>query len=154
LHEQAWLAMKDRPAIWCDLVWNMFDFAVGQRDEGDTPGRNDKGLVTYDRKVKKDAFFWYQANWTTTPFVYITSRRFTNRTERTTPVKIYSNCEAVDLKINNAVQGTLHSTNHIFLWNDVPLLRGENSIEVRGTLNGKVYTDSCSWTYKPNAEKP
>ena len=154
LHEQAWLAMKDRPALWCELVWNMFDFAVGQRDEGDTPGRNDKGLVTYDRKVKKDAFFWYQANWTTTPFVYITSRRFTNRTERTTPVKIYSNCEAVDLKINSAVQGTLHSTNHIFLWNDVPLLRGENSIEVRGTLNGKVYTDSCSWTYKPNAEKP
>jgi len=154
LHEQAWLAMKSRPAIWCELVWNMFDFAVGQRDEGDTPGRNDKGLVTYDRKVKKDAFFWYKANWTTTPFVYITSRRFTTRTEQKIPVKIYSNCEAVELKINSALQGTVHSTNHIFAWNDVPLLRGENTIEVRGTQNGKVYTDSCSWTYKADREKP
>ena len=54
----------------------MFDFAVDSRNEGDTPGRNDKGLVTYDRKTRKDAFFWYKANWTTAPFVYITSRRF------------------------------------------------------------------------------
>jgi hypothetical protein len=58
------------------------------------------------------------------------------------------------LKINSALQGTVHSTNHIFAWNDVPLLRGENTIEVRGTQNGKVYTDSCSWTYKADREKP
>ncbi len=153
-HEQAWLAMKERPAIWCELVWNMFDFAVGQRDEGDTPGRNDKGLVTYDRKVKKDAFFWYKANWTQTPFVYITSRRFTNRTESKTPVKIYSNCDAVELKVNGVSEGTVHSLNHIFLWNDRALLPGENHIEVSATQDSKTYMDSCSWTYKAGTEKP
>ena len=153
-HEQTWLAMKDRPWLWCELVWNMFDFAVGQRDEGDTPGRNDKGLVTYDRKVKKDAFFWYKANWTTAPFVYITSRRFTNRTEPKTPVKIYSNCDAVELKINGVSQGTARSTNHIFLWNDMPLKPGENRIEVSGTQAGKTYTDSCLWVCKASSEKP
>jgi len=153
-HEQTWLAMKDRPWLWCTFVWNMFDFAVGQRDEGDTPGRNDKGLVTYDRKVKKDAFFWYKANWTTTPFVYITSRRFTNRGEPKTPIKIYSNCETVELKINGASQGTVHSTDHIFLWNDRQLVRGENRIEVSASQGGKTYADSCSWTYsKVDTEK-
>ena len=154
LHEQAWSAMKDRPWLWCALVWNMFDFAVGQRNEGDVPGRNDKGLVTYDRKVKKDAFFWYKANWTTTPFVYITSRRFTNRTEPKTPVKIYSNCETVELKINGVSQGAVRSANHIFLWNDMLLAPGENRIEVTGTQAGKAYTDSCSWMYKAGTEKP
>ena len=152
-HEQAWLAMKDRPWLWCTLVWNMFDFAVGQRDEGDTPGRNDKGLVTYDRKVKKDAFFWYKANWTQTPFVYITSRRFTNRSEAKTPVKIYSNCDAVELKINGLSQGTVRSVNHIFLWNDRQLAPGENRIEVSATQDGKPCMDSCVWTYKAGAEK-
>jgi beta-galactosidase len=153
-HEQAWLAMKDRSWLWCTLVWNMFDFAVGQRDEADVPGRNDKGLVTYDRKVKKDAFFWYKANWTTAPFVYITSRRFTNRSEPKTPVKIYSNCETVELKINGAKRGTVHSTNHIFLWNDMPLVPGENHIEASASEAGKKYTDFCSWTYKAGTEKP
>ncbi len=154
LHEQAWQAMKERPWLLCELVWNMFDFAVGQRDEGDQPGRNDKGLVTYDRKVKKDAFFWYKANWTTTPFVYITSRRFTDRIEPKTPIKIYSNCDAVELKINGISQGTVHSTNHIFLWNDMLLAPGENRVEVSAAQAGKTYTDSCSWTYKASAEKP
>jgi beta-galactosidase len=153
LHEQAWLAMKDRSWLWCTFVWNMFDFAVGQRDEGDTPGRNDKGLVTYDRKVKKDAFFWYKANWTTTPFVYITSRRFTNRSESKTPVKIYSNCDAVELMINGVSQGIVHSTNHIFLWSDRQLVPGENRIEVSASQRGETYADSCSWTYKASLEK-
>jgi beta-galactosidase len=153
-HEQAWLAMKDRPWLWCTFVWNMFDFAVGQRNEGDTPGRNDKGLVTYDRKVKKDAFFWYKANWTTAPFAYITGRRFTNRTDPKTPVKIYSNCDVVELKINGVSQGTVHSTNHIFLWNDMQLVPGENRIEASASQGSKAYTDSCSWTYTARAEKP
>ena len=154
LHEQAWLAMKERPAIWCDLVWNMFDFAVGQRDEGDTPGRNDKGLVTYDRNVKKDAFFWYKANWTTTPFVYNTSRRFMERSESRTPVKIYANCDAVELKVNGVSQGLVHSTDQIFLWSGVTLAAGENRIEASATKDGITYTDNCLWQYKAAAQKP
>jgi hypothetical protein len=62
-HEVHWLAMKDRPYLWGKFVWNMFDFAVDGRNEGETAGRNDKGLVSYDRRTKKDAFYWYKANW-------------------------------------------------------------------------------------------
>jgi beta-galactosidase len=148
VHEQAWLAMKDRQWLWCKLLWNMFDFAIDSRDEGDQPGRNDKGLVTYDRKVKKDAFYWYKANWTEAPFVYITSRRFTKRTEAETPVKIYSNCDAVELKLNGKSQGTVRSNDHIFLWDNVALAPGENRVEGIGTKSRKTFTDTCTWEYE------
>src|ERR1017187_1929043 len=70
-HESYWQQMKARPFLWGKFIWNMFDFASDGRNEGDTPGRNDKGLVTYDRQVRKDAFYWYKANSTTNPMVYI-----------------------------------------------------------------------------------
>ena len=63
VHETHWKQMKTRRYLWAKIIWNMFDFAVDSRNEGDTPGRNDKGLVTYDRKTRKDAFYWYRANW-------------------------------------------------------------------------------------------
>ena len=131
----------------------MFDFASDGRVESTSPGRNDKGLMTYDRKTRKDVFYWYKANWTTPPFVYITSRRFINRTEPKTQVKIYSNCDAVELKINGVSQGVVHSDNHIFLWNDRELQLGENRIEAIGTKVGRSYADSCSWNVVPNVRK-
>ena len=63
VHERHWLLMAERKYLWCTFVWNMFDFASDGRNEGDTPGRNDKGLVTYDREITKDAFHWYKSNW-------------------------------------------------------------------------------------------
>jgi beta-galactosidase len=144
--------MKERPWLWCAFVWNMFDFAMDKRDEGDHAGRNDKGLVTYDRKTKKDAFYWYKANWSDTPFVYITSRRFVNRIEPRTPVKIYSNCDTVELKINGVSQPSLHSDDHIFLWKDVTLKPGGNHIEAVGISAGKQHADSCVWHYAPSAK--
>ena len=147
VHETAWKAMKERPWLWCTFIWNMFDFAVDNRDEGDHAGRNDKGLVTYDRKTKKDAFYWYKANWTDAPLVYITSRRFVNRTEPRTPVKIYSNCDTVELKVNGVSQSAIRSDDHIFLWNDVTLKPGKNRIEAVGISAGKKHIDSCEWNY-------
>jgi beta-galactosidase len=148
VHEAAWKAMKDRPWLWGTFLWNMFDFAADQRKEGDHLGRNDKGLVTYDRKVKKDTFFWYKANWTTDPFVYITSRRFTIRTEPKTPVKIYSNCNEVKLNVNGVSLGPVRSGNHIFLWKEVTLKPGANRIEAVGLKRGRSFTDSCVWTWQ------
>src|SRR5262245_66249961 len=92
--------MKTRTYLWGKFVWAMFDFASDVRHEGETPGRNDKGLVTYDRATRKDAFYWYKANWTATPFVYITSRRWVDRTEPMTSVKIYGTADAVQLRVN------------------------------------------------------
>jgi beta-galactosidase len=110
LHEAYWNVMKTRPFLWGKLVWNMFDFASDKRTDGDGPGRNDKGLVTYDRKTRKDAFFWYKANWRdwSQPdgrVVYITSRRYTNRTSPITSIKVYSNADSVELKLNGVSLG-------------------------------------------------
>ena len=152
VHEAAWKAMKHRPWLWCAFLWNMFDFAMDSRDEGDQPGRNDKGLVTYDRKTKKDAFYWYKANWSEDALVYITSRRYVNRTEQRTPVKVYSNCDTVQLKVNGIAQTMQKSDDHIFLWKDILLKRGNNRIEVTGTRSAKRFSDSCVWKYQPSSK--
>jgi beta-galactosidase len=150
LHEQAYAAIKARPIVSGSFVWNIFDFAAANRKEGDAPGINDKGLVTRDRKVRKDAYFFYQANWTTDPMIYITSRRDTDRTAPETPVKVYSNCEKVTLRVNGKDYGAAQDNGmHVFVWSGVSLMAGENRIEVEGTTRGRVVRDSCQWTYRP-----
>jgi beta-galactosidase len=120
----------------------MFDFASDGRNEGSQPGINDKGLVTRDRLVKKDAFYWYKANWSTAPTLYITSRRWTQRTTATTDVKIYSNAASVTLTVNGTVIGTRTSSDHIFTWTGVALRTGANTV----TATGGGQTDSVTWT--------
>ena len=143
VHEAAWKAMETRPFLWGTFIWNMFDFASDGRHEGDTPGRNDKGMMTYDRKTKKDTFFWYKANWTTDPFVYITSRRFTPRAAGPIEVKIYSNCDRVSLNVNGHLIGAQTAPDHIFLWTNVALTTGADRIEAIGEKNGRRVRDSC-----------
>jgi beta-galactosidase len=145
VHEAHWIAMKSRPYLWSKIIWNMFDFAVDSRDEGDTAGRNDKGLVSYDRQTKKDAFFWYKSNWRVEPLVYVTSRRFTSRTTATVPVKVYSNLDSVELRVNGASAGTATGTDRVFLFEDVPLSAGANEIEAVGTRGAETASDSVSW---------
>lgn len=81
-HIQNWKIISERPYVWGSFVWNMFDFGAAHRTEGDRPGINDKGLVTHNRKVKKDAFYFYKANWNPEPMVYIAGRRSVNRVNR------------------------------------------------------------------------
>ena len=78
----------------------MFDFAADARNQGGEPGMNHKGLVTFDRKTKKDSFYLYKAWWSKEPFVYICGRRYVDRTERFTKIKVYSNCPEVTLYVN------------------------------------------------------
>lgn len=99
-HIQNWKIISERPYVWGSFVWNMFDFGAAHRTEGDRPGINDKGLVTHDRKVKKDAFYFYKANWNPEPMVYIAGRRSVNRVKPVTEVQIFSNCAEVTLKVN------------------------------------------------------
>ena len=86
--------------MWATHVWNMFDFAADARDQGGEPGMNHKGLVTFDRKIKKDSFYLYKAWWSKDPFVYIAGRRYADRTESTTTVTVYSNQPSVALYAN------------------------------------------------------
>jgi beta-galactosidase len=149
VHETAWAAMKERPFVWGTFVWCMFDFAVSTRHEGGIAGRNDKGLVTYDRKTKKDAFYFYKANWSDEPVLYISSRRFTERTNAVTDVKIYSNAKAVELLMNGIPQGKRSDgTNGVFVWKNMQLKPGENHIETRAERNGQKLNDACVWTLK------
>ncbi|HTV22095.1 MAG TPA: glycoside hydrolase family 2 TIM barrel-domain containing protein [Polyangiaceae bacterium] len=148
LHESTWLALAARPFIWGKFIWNMFDFASDGRNEGDTPGRNDKGLVTYDRVTKKDAFYWYKANWSSEPLAYITSRRFVQRTTETVDVKVYSNLDTVTLSVNGAPVGEPRAvTEHRAVWTAVPLVVGDNRIEVSASGGaGQSANDSVTWT--------
>jgi beta-galactosidase len=112
-----------------------------------TPGRNDKGMVTYDRATKKDVFFYYKANWSSAPVLYITSRRFTTRTPATITVKVYANTDDVTLTVNGASLGTQTSTNHLYSWSGVALQTGTNVVQVAGNKNGVPCTDSVTWTH-------
>jgi len=149
LHEKAWEELKSAPYIWGTFVWCMFDFTSYWRHEGGVVGRNDKGLVTADRKTKKDAFYFYKANWSEEPVLYLTSRRYTERTNAVTNVKIYSNATQAELLVNGDSQGTrTNDGNGVILWHDVKLNAGANAIEARAQRDGKALTDSCTWTLK------
>jgi len=156
VHETAWAAMKARPFVWGTFVWNMFDFTSNSRNEGGIPGRNDKGLVTYDRNTNKDAFYFYKANWSDEPTLYIASRRFTQRTNAITGVKIYSNAGEVELRLNGKSQGARKdATNGVFVWNEIQLKAGENLVEARAQRNGQALIDTCAWVFNPpTAVKP
>lgn len=120
-----------RPFIWGTHVWNMFDFAVDGRDEGGIRGLNSKGLVSHDRKLKKDAFFVYQAYWTREPMVHICGRRFTDRAPGERDVTVFTNCETVTLYVGNAEIGTQKAVDHCVVFADVPLADGANILTAK-----------------------
>lgn len=148
-HETYWKAMKTRRYLWGKFVWNMFDFASDGRNEGDTPGRNDKGLVTYDRLTRKDAFYWYKANWSSQPTVYITERRYNPRPGGNITVRVYSNLTQIELKVNGASQGVQTGADHIFSFN-ITLTPGTTAfVEACGNASSGSVCDSVSWTALP-----
>lgn len=127
-HEHLIKMIEERPYLWATHVWNLFDFAADGRDEGGKHGENQKGLVTMDRKCKKDAFYLYKAHWSKVPFVHICGRRYVNRAEENTEVKIYSNQPEVSLFMDGSLVET-KTGNKIFTF-QVPIT-GEHCIEAR-----------------------
>jgi len=105
-HEHVIEIMEARPFVWATHVWNMFDFAAAGRNEGGVEGRNQKGLVSYDRKIKKDAFYMYKARWTTDPMVHVCGSRYVDRTEDVTEVKVYSTLPEVSLYVDGKLVET------------------------------------------------
>ena len=99
--------------MWATHVWNMYDFAADARDQGGEPGMNHKGLVTFDRKTKKDSFYIYKAWWSDEPFVHICSKRYVDRTQNEIEVKVYSNQKNVSLYVNGEKLGEQEGE-HIF----------------------------------------
>ena len=99
-HEKLLEQIEKMPYLWCTYVWNMFDFAADAREEAGDPGKNHKGLVTYDRKTKKDAFYVYKARWSREPFVHLAGSRYVYRHEATTSIRVYTNLPKVALYVD------------------------------------------------------
>ena len=112
-HEYMLKCFERHPWMWATHVWNMFDFAADARDQGGEPGMNHKGLVTFDRKTRKDSFYLYKAWWSREPFVHICSKRFEDRTEASIEVKVYSNQNEVSLYLNGEKLDTRRGQ-HVF----------------------------------------
>lgn len=115
-----------RKYLWATHVWNMFDFGADSRNEGGENGQNHKGLVTFDRKYKKDAFYAYKAWLSDEPFVHICGKRYVDRVEDTTKITVYSNQPVVELLVNGRSLGKKQSPDHFFYF-DVPNL-GETTL--------------------------
>ena len=151
LHEMQWGYIAKHPYLVASYSWNTFDFATPLSSQGRTEARNMKGLVTFDRKVKKDPFYWYKANWSKEPVLYLTQRRLTQREQQRTTLTVYSNRGQPNLKVNNRPvkpprQGI---TSVHFIYDDIELQTGENTIEAEVEYNGKSYKDSVTWHYSP-----
>jgi len=148
-HEGYWSAFADRPYLWAKFIWQFSDMQSSIRKEGDTDGINDKGAVTYDRKIKKDVFYFYKANWNPEPMLYLCSRRFTERTNAQTFVKAYSNLKEATLYVNGKKIGKQKKDNiNRIIWDQITLVPGENVIRIEGRTGKKVFTDTCIWTLK------
>ncbi len=130
-HEQIWQLIAERPYLWATYVWNLFDFGADGRDEGGKHAQNQKGLVTFDRGIKKDAFYFYKAAWNKTePFVHLCGRRYADRVEDVTEIKVYSNQPEVALYVDDKLADTrVGSTVFTF---HVPIY-GVHKIEARSS---------------------
>ena len=127
-HHDMLKTFSTRPYLWATHVWNMFDFAADGRDEGGIQGRNNKGLVTYDRKTKKDPFYVYQAYWTTQPMIHISGSRFVDRAPGERNITVYTNCPTVTLTVNGVEAGTLEAVDHCAVFQNVDLKAGANTV--------------------------
>ncbi|MBE6811728.1 MAG: glycoside hydrolase family 2 protein [Ruminococcaceae bacterium] len=134
-HEELIKQIADRPYLWATHVWNMFDFAADARSEGGEDGMNHKGLVTFDRKYKKDSFYAYKAWLNPEPMVHICSKRYIDRVEDVTKVTVYSNCEEVELFANGESVGKQKKGKYPFFYFDVKNV-GETALKaVAGGLS-------------------
>ena len=151
VHEQVFAVLERHPEIWGTFLWNMFDFASAGRNEGDRPGVNDKGMVTFDRKTRKDTFYFYQANWSSAPVLHILSRRDTPVKAESVVVRLYSNLKNPRVTLNGQDAGPLERfASAAFASKPLPLKPGANRVEASGTApDGSTVRDACVWERKP-----
>lgn len=134
-HEHMLEMIEERPWLWATHVWNLFDFAADGRDEGGKHGENQKGLVTFDRQIRKDAFYLYKAAWNREPMVHICGSRYVDRAEDVTEIKVYSNADQVSLYVDGQPFATLEG-HRVFRF-QVPIDR-EHVIEARAVGQSDV----------------
>ena len=140
-HQEMLKTFAERPFLWSTHQWNCFDFAADARNEGGVIGRNNKGLVTYDRKIKKDAYYIYKAWWNPEPMVFVSGGRFVNRAPGERNVIVYTNCEEVTLTVNGMDVATKQAVDHMITFENVDLKDGENTVTAyAGEVKGNTIT--------------
>ncbi len=133
-HEELIKCIDARPYLWATHVWNMYDFGADARAEGGENGQNHKGLMTFDRKYKKDSFYAYKAWLNPEPMVHLCGKRYVNRVEDVTKVTVYSNCQSVELFANGVSVGVQQNNGLPFFYFDVPNAGTTHLVAVAGEL--------------------
>ena len=150
-HELYWSQIIKRPYLWGAFIWSMFDMPAKGRHEGDTDDMNDKGLVTEDRSIRKDTFYFYRAIWNPAPTLHLVGRRYTDRPYAVLDVKAYSNALNAALFVNGKTAGTASCSDGICLWKGVHLDQGANELKAAATINGAEVADTIQWTFAGKA---
>ena len=146
-HEASWSILRERPYLWGVFIWDLFDFSSDSRNEGDLTDINEKGLVSYDRTVAKDAFFFYRANWNTRPTLHLVGRRYTDRAYAVLDVKAYSNAAQARLTLNGRDQGVTSCAEGVCLWRSIHLAQGANELLATADIGGVATSDTLQWTF-------
>jgi beta-galactosidase len=155
-HEEYMRGAVFSPSLWGVFVGNMFDYGAARHVWGDGKGTNDHGLVTFDRKDCKDAYYLYKANWNTTdPFVYLVGKRLDTRASRRQTITVYSNRPSVELFVGGRSQGVRSGENGVFTWADINLRPGANRLEARAAVTSDAapttVSDRCTINIDPSA---
>lgn len=145
-HELSWKALKSRDYLWANFIWNLFDFSSDSRSEGDLTDINEKGLISYDRKTRKDAFYFYRANWNSAPTLHLVGRRYVDRPYAVLDVKAYSNATTARLAVNGRDWGETSCADGICLWPGVHLVPGRNELRASATIGASAIEDALIWT--------
>lgn len=148
-HEYQWSIIAQHPYILASYLWNMFDFAVPTSKRGSMAARNMKGLMTFDRKTKKDSYFWYKANWSKDPVLYLTQRRNALREKKETSVTVYSNIGTPKVYLNGReLTGVRQGYTDVhYVFDNVLLDDGKNLLKAVVSHQGKEYADEIEWNY-------
>lgn len=151
-HIENWKTISSRPYLWSSFVWNMFDFGAAHRHEGDRPGINDKGLVTFDRRTRKDAFYFYKANWRPDePMLHLAEKRCVLRTRPQQTFMAFTTCSQAELFVNGKSYGKVAADAYATVrWEGVTLQPGLNEIRIEASAGKRqILTDSMTCTYQP-----
>ncbi|MDR1414725.1 MAG: beta-galactosidase [Odoribacteraceae bacterium] len=149
-HEYQWSVIAQHPYIIASYLWNTFDFAVPMWARGGVEARNMKGLVTFDRQTKKDAYFWYKANWSADPVLHITQRRLVRREKQTTSITVYSNVGAPRVLLNGVpLEGMREGYTPVhYIIDNVALSPGRNVITATVEHRGQLLSDTIEWRFE------
>lgn len=149
VHEYQWAVIARHPYILASYLWNMFDFATPMANRGGIPARNMKGLITFDRKLRKDAFYWYKANWSKEAVLYLTQRRNTERERRNTSITVYSNRGIPSVTLNGTPLPTPRKgyTDVHWIVDHVTLCDGKNVVCASVKDGNRILADTIVWNY-------